>query len=152
MYSYHTWLMCLILTIGGISSLWLGCGKKGPPRPPKRPLPLAVEDLRFAIQGDIVELSWTHPATSGDNASRPASIKVFRALVSSEDIECENCPLRFETVAEIPIYAKASREEHSRIFRYTEKIEPGYRYTYKVIVFDKYGIGSKNSNVVQFDH
>jgi hypothetical protein len=151
-YLYHTWLVSLCVAIGGISFVCLGCGKKGPPRPPKRPLPPAVEDLRYAIQGDIVELSWTHPSIKGDNASKPASIKVFRAVLSGEDIKCENCPLRFEAVAEIPIHSKAPRKEGPRTLRYSEKIDPGYRYIYKVIVFDEYGIGSKNSNIVQFDH
>ena len=151
-YLHRSWRVCLFVTVGVLSFAWLGCGKKGPPRPPKRPLPPAVEDLRYAIQGDILELSWTHPAAAGDDASRPASIKVFRAALSGEEIKCENCPVRFEAVAEIPILTKASRKESLRTFRYSEKIDPGHRYIYKVVVFDKYGIGSKNSNVVQFDH
>ena len=149
---YRTWLVCLFVSIGGISFVWLSCGKKGSPRPPERPLPPAVEDLRYAIQGDMVELSWTQPATAGGNASKPASIKVLRAVLSKEEIKCENCPVRFEAVAEIPIHTATSRKEDLCTLRYTEKIDLGYRYIYKVIVFDKYGIGSKNSNVVQFDH
>ena len=151
-YLYRTWLLCLFVTVGGLSFVWLGCGKKGPPRPPKRPLPPAVEDLRYAVQGDMVELSWTHPAAAEDNASRPASIKVFRAVLSGEEIKCENCPVRYEAVAEIPIHTKGTSKEGPRTLRYSEKIDPGYRYIYKVIVFDKYGIGSKNSNVVQFNY
>ncbi|MGD8344417.1 MAG: hypothetical protein PVI38_21385 [Desulfobacterales bacterium] len=152
LYLQRLWLVWLLVTIGGISFVWLGCGKKGPPRPPKRPLPPAVEDLRYAIHGDIVELSWTHPAIAGGNASKPASIKVFRSVLSAEEIKCENCPVRFEAVAEIPIHSKAPRKEGYRTLRYSEKIDPGYRYIYKVIVFDSYEIGSKNSNIVQFDH
>ena len=144
--------MCLFVTIGGLSFVWLGCGKKGPPRPPKRPLPPAVEDLRYAIKGDLVELSWTHPPTKAGKNSKAATIKVYRAVLSPEDIKCENCPVRFETVAEIPIITKASRNADPRTLRYSEQIDPGYRYIYKVIVFDEYGIGSKNSNIVQFDH
>ncbi|MGD2098707.1 MAG: hypothetical protein PVG35_14085 [Desulfobacterales bacterium] len=149
---HRTWLVCLLVAIGGVSLVWQGCGKKGPPRPPERPLPPAVEDLRYAIQDDWVELSWTQPATAEGEFSEPASIKVFRAILSDEEIQCENCPLRFETVAEIPIHEKALKEEDLRTFHYSEKIDPGYRYIYKVIVFDEYGIGGKNSNVVQFDH
>lgn len=150
-YLYRTWLVCLFVTIAGISLVWLGCGKKSSPRPPKRPLPPAVENLRYAIQGDMVELSWTHPTTAGGNFSEPASIKVFRAVLSGEEIKCENCPVRFEVVAEIPMHLKASRNKGLRTLRYSEKIDPGYRYIYKVIVFDEYGIGSQNSNIVQFD-
>jgi hypothetical protein len=35
---------------------------------------------------------------------------------------------------------------------YSEFVEVGYRYIYKVIVFDEYGIGGKDSNIVKFDH
>ncbi|MBW2468095.1 MAG: hypothetical protein PVF09_03150 [Desulfobacterales bacterium] len=144
--------MCLFVAIGGISLVCLGCGRKGPPRPPKRPLPPAVEDLRYAIQGDRVELSWTHPATADGKFSKPASVSVLRAVLSDHEIECENCPVRFETVAEIPIHEKALKKADPRTLRYYEKIDSGYRYIYKVIVYDKYGIGSKDSNLVQFDH
>jgi hypothetical protein len=137
--------------IGGLSAVWQGCGKKGPPRPPKRPLPPAVTDLRYAIQADRVELSWTLPVADEAHASEPASMKVFRAILSGEGIKCENCPLRFEVVAELPVHVKAHRAESLRTLRYSENIDPGYRYIYKVVVFDKYGFGSKDSNVVQFD-
>ena len=151
-YRYRIWLLCLYVTIGTVSVAWVGCGKKGPPRPPKRPLPPTVEDLRYAIQGDVVELSWTHPATAGSIASRLEAIKVLRAVLSGEEIKCEHCPLRFEAVAEIPIQAKAPPKADLRTLHYSETLDPGYRYFYKVIVFDKYGIGSKHSNVVRFDH
>ena len=35
---------------------------------------------------------------------------------------------------------------------YSEFVEPGYRYIYKVTVLDEYGIGGKDSNIVKFDH
>lgn len=130
----------------------MGCGKKGPPRPPKRPLPPAVKDLRHTLQGDRVELSWTLPGTAGGAAARPASFKLFRAVLTGEDIKCEKCPVRFEAAAEIPIHKMASKKLETRSFQYTEMIDPGYRYLYKVIVFDQYGIGGRDSNVVQFDY
>jgi hypothetical protein len=36
--------------------------------------------------------------------------------------------------------------------RFTEVLEPGYRYIYKVIAYDEDGEGSKDSNTVKFDH
>lgn len=149
---HRKWSLVLLVLIGGLSFVWLGCGKKGPPRPPKRPLPPAVRDLRLTVQGDIVELSWTLAAAAGGAASTPAAIKVFRAAQSEVEIGCETCPIRFVTVAEIPIHEKESEKSEPRALSFTETIEPGYRYIYKVIAFDEYGIGGKDSNIVEFDH
>ncbi len=149
---HRKWSLALLLLLGGLSFVCLGCGKKGPPRPPKRPLPPVVQDLRHTIQGDVVELSWTLPGPAGGSASAPAAIKVFRAVQSDEEISCETCPIRFVAVAEIPIHENASEKSESRTLSFTETIDPGYRYIYKVIVFDEYGIGGKDSNTVEFDH
>lgn len=151
-YFHRKWPVFLMVALSGLTILWLGCGKKGPPRPPKRPLPPVVQDLRHTIQGDIVELSWTLPGATGGGASTPVTIKVLRATQFGEEIKCEKCPLRFAVVAKIPIHEKASEKSEPRIFSFTEMIDPGYRHIYKVIVFDEYGIGGKDSNIVKFDH
>ena len=143
------WLVGLILVAGAFSLVGQGCGKKGPPVPPMRPAPPVAQDLSHTIQGDMVELSWTLPAASD---GRAAEIKVLRATQTGEEIGCEGCPLRFGVAAEIPIHHKAFAESAPRTLRFTEKIDPGYRYIYKVIVFDENGIGGQESNVVKFDH
>ena len=148
-YRLRKWLVCLLLASCGFSIVGLGCGKKAPPVPPKRPLPPVVQDLRHTIQGDWIELRWTLPAESD---GRAAEIQVLRATQSGEEIGCEGCPLRFRVAAEIPIHHKAFAKSAPRALYYTEKIDPGYRYTYKVIVLDEYGIRSKDSNIIKFDH
>lgn len=146
------WLVCLLLALGALSSVWLGCGKKAPPVPPKHPLPPVVQDLRHTIQGDRVELSWTLPATADGSTATPAEVKVLRATQSAEEIGCEECPLRFRVAAEIPIHHQVFVKSGPQTLRFTEKIDPGYRYVYKVIVFDEYGMRSKDSNIVKFDY
>jgi hypothetical protein len=143
------WLVYLLLVLGGLCIVGLGCGKKSPPVPPERPVPPVVQDLRHAIQGERVELRWTLPAVSD---GRAAEIKVLRATQTGEEIGCEGCPLRFRVAAEIPIHHKAFAKSEPRTLYYTETIDTGYRYIYTVIVFDKYGIGGKESNIVKFDH
>ena len=120
--------------------------------PPKRPLPPVVQDLRHTIHGHVVELSWTLPASTGGSAAEPAEVKVLRAAQSGEEIGCEGCPLDFEIAAEIPIHAGVFEKSDSRTLRYTETIEPGYRYIYKIVVFDENGFGGKASRSVMFDH
>ena len=152
-YSHSKWMAALLLVLAGSSLLWIGCGKKGPPRPPRRPLPPAVKDLEYTVHNDIVKLSWTVPGKEeGRSAAPPAAVKVFRSCLSAEDASCENCPIRFAVSADIPIHKQRSEKSQPIRMSYTEFVETGYHYVYKVTVFDENGIGGKGSNIVRFDH
>ena len=150
-YSHSKWIAAFLLVLAGSSFLWIGCGRKGPPRPPRRPLPPVVKDLAYTVHNDMVELSWTVPGAEGRSASPPAAVKVFRSRLSAEEASCENCPIRYSVSGDIPIHKKRSEKAKPTRMSFTEFVEPGYRYIYKVTVFDEYGIGGKDSNVVKFD-
>ena len=150
-YSQERWLAFLFLTLVGMSFLWGGCGKKGPPRPPQRRSPPAVKDLSYVIYGEMVELRWTIPGADGQKASSPAAVKVLRSRLTAEEASCENCPVRYSVSGDIPIHQKRSEKSKPKKMSYAEYVEPGYRYVYKVIVLDEYGISSKDSNIVNID-
>jgi hypothetical protein len=150
--SHNRLLAALFVALGVLSLLWVGCGKKGPPRPPQRPLPPKVSDLSYSLSNDRVELSWTVPGAAGNSASLPAGVKVFRFRLSAENADCENCPIRYRVSGDIPIQKKQTEKSEPIRMRYAESVEPGYRYIYKVTVYDEYGIAGKDSNVVKFDH
>jgi hypothetical protein len=152
-YSHSKWMAALVLVLAGSSLLWIGCGKKGPPRPPRQPLPPAVKDLDYVVHNTIVQLSWTVPGKEESrNAAPPAAVKVFRSRMSAEDASCENCPIRFAVSADIPVYKQRSDKSKPIRMSYSEFVETGYHYVYKVTVFDENGIGGKDSNIVRFDH
>jgi hypothetical protein len=152
-YSHSKWMAALVLVLAGSSLLWIGCGKKGPPRPPRQPLPPAVKDLDYVVHNNIVQLSWTVPGKEESrNAAPPAAVKVFRSRMSAEDASCENCPIRFAVSADIPVYKQRSDKSKPIRMSYSEFVETGYHYVYKVTVFDENGIGGKDSNIVRFDH
>jgi len=152
-YSHSKWMAALLLVLAGSSLLWIGCGKKGPPRPPRRPLPPAVKDLDYVVDNNIVKLSWTVPGKEESrDAAPPAAVKVFRSRMSAEDASCENCPIRFAVSADIPVYKQRSDKSKPIRMSYSEFVETGYHYVYKVTVFDENGIGGKDSNIVRFDH
>jgi hypothetical protein len=71
--------------------------------------------------------------------------------LSAEEARCDNCPIRYSVSGDIPIHKKRSEKSKPIRMSYTEVVEPGYRYIYKVIVYDEYGIGGKDSNIVKFD-
>jgi hypothetical protein len=151
--SHSKWVAALLLVLAGSSLFWIGCGKKGPPRPPRRPLPPAVKDLEYTVHNDIVKLSWTVPGNAESrNAAPPATVKVFRSRMSDEDASCENCPIRFAVSGDIPIHKQRSEKFKPIRMSYTEFVETGYHYVYKVAIFDENGIGGKDSNIVRFDH
>jgi hypothetical protein len=94
-YSRGRWLGLFFFTLAGLSFLWVGCGKKGPPRPPQRQSPPAVKDLSYAVDNRIVELSWTVQGAGDRSASTPVGYKVFRSKVFAGESNCENCPIHF---------------------------------------------------------
>lgn len=152
-HSHSKRMAALLLVFVGASLLWIGCGKKGPPIPPERPRPPAVKDLAYTVHNDIVKLSWTVPGEGkSERVAPPAVVKVYRSRLSAEEASCKNCPIRFAVSGEIPIYKKRSEKTEPVKMSYTEFVETGYRYIYKVIVFDEYGFRGRGSNIVKFDH
>jgi predicted small lipoprotein YifL len=150
-FSHNRLMAALFVVFTVLSLLWVGCGKKGPPRPPQRPLPPRVKDLAYSLRNDKVELSWTVPGAAGDSTSLPAAVQVFRSRLSAKEAGCENCPIRYTVSGDIPIQKKQAEKSEPIRMRYAESVEPGYRYIYKVTVYDEYGIAGKDSNVVKFD-
>ena len=72
----------ILLSLFGVAIVIFACGKKGPPIPPERRLPAAVQDLSTEIQGRQVTLTWTNPRQRADKTPlRDLSvIYVFRRL------------------------------------------------------------------------
>jgi hypothetical protein len=139
-----------LFTLAGTSLLWFGCGKKGPPRPPPQMLPAAVKDLSYRIDHDMVELKWTVAGQNDHSASYPAAVKLFRFKHSAAESSCEKCPIRFSEIADLPVQLEGSGQSESSTMTFTEALERGYRYIYKVVVYNRDGLGGKDSNTVEF--
>jgi hypothetical protein len=139
-----------LLALASVSLLWMGCGKKSPPRPPRRAAPPAITDLSYTLSNDMLQLNWTVPTADAHSASHPVAFKVLRAKVSVKDANCENCPLRFDEISDLPIRPRESEGQPAEKIEFTEALEPGYRYTYKVIAYDEDGMASPDSNEVKF--
>ena len=139
-----------LFTLAGTSLLWLGCGKKGPPRPPPQTLPAAVKDLSYRINQDMVKLKWTVAGKNDQSPSYPAAVKLFRSKQSTAESSCEKCPIRFSEIADLPVQLEGSGQSESSTMTFTEALERGYRYIYKVVVYNRDGLGGKDSNTVEF--
>ncbi len=140
-------------TIILMAMIWLavviiigGCGKKGPPEPPSGNKPPPVRDLRYSITENTIKLSWTIPQTTEKAKTPVAGFLIYRYQQSSHERECNNCPVIFKEVGDVP--ARGQPGVASLV--YTQTIELGYRYIYKVKAYDNGGVGGKDSNFVQF--
>ena len=130
--------------------LFFGCGLKGPPVPPqKEPLP-AVTDLRKSISANDLKLIWILPQGKKDLWSDVNGFRVYRNRSPVSGSDCKGCPVVFARIAEIPI--DRSRWRHNKKFEmsYTEKLEKGFRYIYKVTIYRGDGRVGRDSNPVEF--
>ena len=63
-----------------------------------------------------------------------------------EESECENCPLKFKAIADVPILKKAEQKQ----LIYSETLESGYQYVYMVRGYSDDGFFSEDSNYINF--
>ena len=125
-----------------------GCGKKGPPEPPSGNKPPRVRNLAYSMTDKTIKLSWTIPQTTEKAKSPVAGFLIYRFQQSSHERECTGCPVIFKKVGDVP--ADSAGQSGLAPLIFTQTIELGYRYIYKVKAYDGRGIGSRDSNFVQF--
>ncbi len=135
-----------ILIIVAFSVFLSGCGRKAPPKPPQQEEPPIVDDLSYSLDGDRLKLTWTTPEVRREVKSGLGGFYVFRSKKLISESDCKNCPVIFKRVADILLQDTESSGRDS--IKYTEAIEKGYRYIYKVVVYTNNGVIGKDSNIV----
>jgi predicted small lipoprotein YifL len=122
-----------------------GCGRKGPPVPPKQPAAAAVKDLSLSINGDMVLLNWTVPDEMKETGSGIKEFIVHRGKQKLSNGDCRNCPANFRPVAEVP----AEAETAGKGMKYGERVEKGFKYVFKVTAVSRAGTEGGDSNHVE---
>lgn len=139
---------CLILQLTlfvAVSVCLFGCGKKGPPVPPRHTAIPAVKDLSSNIDGETIVLTWTIPGKTEDKSAGIKSFVVHRAKQKITDGDCKNCPVNFKPVAEVSAETKLPAEK----MKYAERLEKGFKYIFKIIAISSAGTESSDSNYVE---
>ena len=142
----HKNLCVAIVLLVSIYVLFYGCGKKGPPVPPRREKPPAIEDLSHRLDGSSLELSWSVPEKDSSRQPDLIGFKVYVSKVPLSETDCENCPLKFKTVADVSIRKKAEQKQ----LIYSETLDTGYQYVYMVRGYSDDGLFSEDSNYINF--
>ena len=141
--------LTLLSIVVAVSMIW-GCGKKGPPVPPTGAMTPSVTDLAYEISQNTVKLSWTLPQPS-ETAQLPITgFLIYRSQQSTLEAACPNCPIVYKNIGDVPAKGPGSGESRRATITFTQVIEPGYRYIYKVNGYSNDGIRSKTSNIVEF--
>lgn len=136
---HHPTTLLLICSLLALIPALAGCGKKGPPVAPRTiPLPV-VADLSQAVKDGVVTLTWSAPAAGG-----VAGFHLLRAKIPIAEADCEDCPYVFERIADIPL------ESPSAALTFSEPLETGYRYLFKINVYTTAETVGEDSNTVDF--
>ncbi len=144
--SDRLWKVLFFITI----VFWaLSCGKKGPPVPPRAVPPPAVPMLSMELEGDELTLIWTAPEGSRRVLSDLGGFFIYRSKQSVSAPECKDCPILFTRIGIVPYEGQSPGTE---TITFSETLEKGFRYIYKVTVYSKSGLISGDSNLVSFTH
>jgi hypothetical protein len=144
-------VIIVAFTFGALATaILVACGNKGPPEPPSGDRPPKVVDLDYSISDKGIKISWTVPKTNEKAKSPATGFLIYRSKQTRIESDCPNCPIRFEVIGNIPIRGAALDSAELPKMVYTETIEAGYRYVYKVRAYDEDGIAGKDSNFVDF--
>lgn len=120
------------------------CGKKGPPVPPTFVPPPVVEGLQVILEDNIATLRWAIPEWEEKGEDFLAGFHVYRSKTAAEN-SCEDCPVRYKKVADVQIKNTTSAGS------YTETLETGYQYSFKVSGYTDSGHKGEKSETVTID-
>ena len=138
------WFATALVIASGVT----GCGKKTLPVPPHaEPVP-AVSDLSHEIDGAQVTLTWTVPGKVQQGSFGEGEMILSRARTKLADGPCTGCPLVFQRIAVLPFPWAGAGTRPS----YSEGLEHGFRYTYRVVLHMDGGRSSGSSNLAAFDY
>jgi len=147
-FKYYSLMLALTLVMMlAMIVIMGGCGKKGPPEPPAGSRPPRVNDLGYGISKNTLNLSWSVPPLDEEAQLPITGFFIYRAQQPLSEEECPDCPIMFKIIGDVPVREWGSGQP---LITFTDRIEPGYRYTYKVIGYSADGIRSRNSNFVVF--
>lgn len=142
----HLKLLVFDLLIMSLCFGFLHCGIKGPPRLPRREDPPAVVDLSHRLENQLVVLTWSVPRKENRRQDDLAGFTVYRSKVTLSEAECNNCPIQFEAIGDVPLIEKDGSEQ----LKFSDTLEAGYRYIYLVRGYGKRQMISADSNLVKF--
>ena len=100
------------------------------------------------MDGGVLQLTWGIPA-AGEKAGEAVGFAVYRSATPIGKADCRGCPLTFQQVARISV---TPSDRQAGRMRFSEPLEKGYRYRYKLRAYDAFGAGGDDSNTYSIDY
>ncbi|MFO7885647.1 MAG: hypothetical protein R6U68_12565 [Desulfobacteraceae bacterium] len=110
------------------------------PKPPLSDMPSPPSDLSFHLDTSGVTLEWGHTGKNKDLYT-DRGFEIFRAEKDISGDACIGCPIEFKKRASVDMNAHT----------YSEDLERGYRYYYRIRSFAGKDIFSRYSETIQFE-
>ena len=138
--------------IAGLALILTACGVKTNPVPPNIAPPPAVTRLAGSLDEGRVNLSWTIPVKGPRGTAPISGFRILRARTPLTGEPCEDCIPRFVQVREMGLYPGVGTLPQGQEMSYSEKLDPGFEYRFKVVSYSENGIEGSDSNsvVLQF--
>ncbi|BCR06182.1 lipoprotein [Desulfuromonas versatilis] len=127
-------LLSLLLTLAG-------CGKKGPVRPLRQPLPDAVQRFEVRQLGARFLLAWDLPKINQDGSELTdlEGFRVFKMKFNPAD-DCPECRDTSVLMQEVDIdYLRKATRIGDRFYLWDTEMETGSGYQYRVAPFNRKG-------------
>ena len=130
----RAFLILLFCCLGLVAG---ACGKKAPPRPPRRPDLPVVKDLDAVVLETGVQLSWSIPFDS----EGVDEFNLYRSKPETVEEACPSCPRGYELIRNVNV------KPGQTFFQVVDRnIEAEGRYYYRVIPLDERGRPGPDSN------
>lgn len=125
-----------------------GCGVKAYPSIPRQIMPAQVNDLKYDLKDNILNLSWTIPGTK-DEKSVLDRFVIYSSKNALPGNACKKCPVLYKKSGQIRVMPKHLSKNRITC---TQKLEKGYHYIFKVTGYTKKGLAGKDSNLIKFTY
>ena len=122
------------------------CGKKAPPIPQTYVEPPVVEKIQTVLENSMAKIRWPVPEWEGKDENALSGFYVYRSQIALSEKPCEDCPVLFKKAADIRI--KSNKSDAS----YSERLEKGFRYSFKVSVYTDSGYEGEKSDIVTVEY
>ncbi|WP_419174229.1 fibronectin type III domain-containing protein [Desulfosediminicola sp.] len=128
-----------------------GCGFKNQPVPPDTVVPEAIRDLRYTIEDNGAQLSWTYPVETiaRENIEAISTFELFTAEIPLDDY-CAGCPVPYGRIIEID-GGQSMLNNVPRVASYQYgPLKNAYKYFFKVQSRTSWLAASDDSNTITF--